>query len=132
MEWKIIKNNDFYFPRTERWVIDTFNLKLDEATFYTMIMNKKYITWTVDWMANVLNSSPSTIKRTLNKFLEMGIVTRCTVSPDGTRKRSVYVALYEDTGKRSDALIENYLNLGLDKIGSEYGEKRFYKRKSSH
>lgn len=128
MEWKIIKNNDFYFPRTERWVIDTFNLKLDEATFYTMIMNKKYITWTVDWMANVLNTSPSTIKRTLNKFVDMGIVERRTVSPDGTRKRSVYVALYEESGLRPSEVVSNYLELGLKKISMEYGEKRYYKK----
>ena len=129
MEWKIIKRDDFYYPAVQSWITDTFNLKPIEAILYAMIINKKYITWTEEWMGKVLRCSSKTIGRILDKFVDMQIVEKRTICPNGERKRNVYVALYADAQRRDSSEVNLYISLGLDKILSDYGEKRFYKKR---
>lgn len=130
-EYEIIKNNDFYFPRTDRWIMDTFNLKLDETILYKMIMDKEYVTWTVTWMANIMNCSDKTITRILDKFIDMEIMIKRTISPNGAKKRCVYVALYNENGKLPDNEVKNYIDLGLNKILLDYGVKRYYRKRKT-
>ncbi|MCM1324199.1 MAG: hypothetical protein NC218_08550 [Acetobacter sp.] len=92
-------------------------------------MNKKYITWTEEWMAKVLRCSSKTIGRMLDKFVELDMVQKRMISPTGERKRNVYVALYADAKRRPEAEVVRYLELGVEKILTEYGEKRYYKRR---
>lgn len=124
------EHNDFYFPRTERWIVDTFNLNMPDAVFYQMILNKDYITWTPAWLATVLGVSEKTVRRTLDKFLSMDIIAKKTISVEGgARMRTVYVALYTKEGKRSDSEIRKLLAQGVDKLQKMYEDRRYYNTK---
>lgn len=131
MEYKII-DNGFYFPRTERWVMDTFNVGVFEAMVYQMILNKGFMTWTPEWMASVCHCSRSTIVRTLDKLIELEALTKRTFNTSengGVRLRTVYVALYDGNGKRDADTIQSLLNSGYQKIMLDYAERRYYKKK---
>lgn len=130
MEYKIIKTNDYYFPKTERWIMESFGLNAERAMFYQMILNKGYICWSQDWMAEVLGCSRDKIKDTLKLFVDMDIVAKQTVNvaQGGVRQRSVYVAKYTSNGKRSDAELESLLKDGVRRLFMDYEEKRYYKK----
>lgn len=130
MEYKII-DNGFYFPRTEQWIMDTFDLKVDRALLYQVILNKGFITWSQEWMASVLRCSVDKIKDMLKELLDKEIIAKRSfnISDTSIRMRSVYVALYDVNGKRSDEQVERLLAAGKKKIELEYSEKRFYRKK---
>lgn len=129
-EYKII-DNGFYFPRTERWVMDTFNIGLFEAMVYQMILNKGFMTWTPEWLASVCHCSRRTVVRALDKLIELGALTKRTfnTTDDGVRLRTVYVALYDAQGLRNEDVIQSLLEQGYQKIMLDYSEKRYYKKK---
>ncbi len=130
MKYKII-DKGFYFPRTEQWIMDTFNISVFEAMVYQMILNKGYMTWTPEWLASVCRCSRSTIVRTLDKLINLEVLTKRTfnTSDGGVRLRTVYVALYDSNGKRDNNLVQSLLEAGYEKIALDYAEKRYYKRK---
>lgn len=129
-EYKII-DNGFYFPRTEQWIMDTFDLRVDRALLYQVILNKGFVTWSQEWMANVLRCSVDKIKDILKELIDKEIVIKKSfnVSDSSIRMRNVYVALYDAQGKRSDELVNRLLAEGEKKIELEYSEKRYYKKK---
>lgn len=132
MDWEInLKNKDKYFPRTERWIMDSFGLNAERAMIYQMILNKGFITWSLGWMGEVLGCSRDKVKDTLKLFCDMEIITRRTINvqESGVRMRTVYVALYTIDGKRSDDEIEYLLSQGIYKLSLEYGVKKTYKKR---
>lgn len=131
MEYKIKNTNGYYFPRTERWIMDTFNLNLIESVIYQLILNKGFITWTPEWLGEVCKCSRRTVIRVLDKFIDREIMTKRTfnVSEDGVRLRTVYVALYEKTGKRDMNVVQSLLETGYKKIMLEYTDKKTYNKK---
>ncbi|MCM1324152.1 MAG: Lrp/AsnC family transcriptional regulator [Acetobacter sp.] len=133
MEYKIKDRGEFFYPKTYSWIVDTFKLKCIEAIAYQMILDKGFITWTVDWFANVLGISPRTMHRMLDKMMDMGIITRYSVNTaeEGVRMRTVTVALYERTGKRSKELVDTFIERGVERIFLDYSDKRTYKRKTT-
>lgn len=132
MDYEInLTNNELYFPRTERWIIDSFGLDLESAVLYQMILNKDYVTWTLDWLAHVMGWSRMKLIRKLDNMVEQGILYRRTVSVQGsTRKRTVYIAMYTQEGKRSDETILTLFKKGLYHIQCDYSGYKNYRRKN--
>ena len=113
--------NDFYFPRTERWILDTFGLDVFEAVLYQMILNKGYVLWTYDWMGRIMGASESTIKRIINRMVEKGILYRVPVHINGgCRIRNVLITTYTHEGKRSQQEVNELIAKGKMKIKIEY------------
>ena len=122
---------NLYFPRTERWIIQSFNIDYEKAVLYQMILNKGYITWTKDWIAHILGWSVSKVKRVLELLLNKGIIIKKTVytGENTMRQRTIYVALYTVNGRRADEEIARLLSEGMNKIRLEYAGSKAYKRK---
>lgn len=131
MDYLIKDPGDFFYPKTYQWINDTFNVAVDRAVAYQMIIDKGFLTWTPEWFAEVLRYSRSTVKRILDDFVEREMVKKRTIntSTDGYRLRTVYVALYTRAGKRSDEEVEYLLQTGIKKITSEYANGKQYNRK---
>lgn len=131
MDYQIKDRGDFYYPKTYSWVVETFNFKCIEAIAYQMILDKGYVTWTIDWFANVLGVSPRTLERMLDRMVNAGAIIRHSVNTagEGVRMRTVTVALYDRKGKRSKELIDDLIKRGIERIYLDYSEKRYYKRK---
>ena len=54
-KYTIDKRNDgFYFPRLDRWIMDSVNLKLVEAMIYNLILIKGYLIWDYGYVGKVL------------------------------------------------------------------------------
>lgn len=132
MEYKInLINNGFYFPLTERWIIDTFHISLEAAIIYQMILNKGYVVWTLDWLSKVMGYSKSKLVKQLNYMVNEGILIRHTMPVgDSSRTRTIYVAAYTKEGKRSEDEIKVLISQGRERLLCDYGEKRYYKRKT--
>ena len=120
-KYTIDKRNDgFYFPRLDRWIMDSFNLKLVEAMIYNLILIKGYLIWDYGYVGKVLACNPKTVGRTIQKLKEMQIIEVRTKLYDGNKKRNVLVGLYTVEGLRSDWEIENMFRLGFEKLDSFY------------
>lgn len=110
-----------YLPRTEQWIVDTFDkyrLGLHEAVFYQILLNQGYVTWTVDWVADLLKVSPSTLKRMFERLEYWGfIVRKSIITGIGNRKRVVTVALFTaDGSRRTNDEVEALINEGIRNI----------------
>ena len=117
-----------YLPRTEQWIVDTlatYRMGLHEAVFYQLVINQGYITWTVNWIADLLKVSPSTLKRMLKKLEYWGfIVRKSIVAGINNRERVVTVALFAaDGSRRTNDEIEALINEGIRNIRMNDAEK---------
>lgn len=109
------KNDGYYFPKIDMWVLDDLKLDLRQAMLYTMIMNKGYFTWTSDFTGKVLRCSGKTVLRTLEDLERKKVITRKLYIVNGKR-RSVCVALYTVEGKRNPEQIIRLLDQGKQKL----------------
>lgn len=131
MEYKIKDPGEFYYPKTHRWIVETFNFKCIEAIAYQMILDKGYVTWTIPWFANVLGISTRTLDRMLEKMVNMGVILRRSINTteEGVRMRTVTVALYDRDGKRDSSVINSLVSKGIERINLDYADRRAYKKK---
>lgn len=116
------KNADKFFPKVDRWVMDTFNLKLQETILYGLILTKGYIVWDYGFIANVLNMSKPTVFRIIDNLVKKDIIEKRVKLYNGNKQRAVIVSLYTSEGLRSDAEIENMFRLGFEKLDSYYSD----------
>lgn len=130
MEYEInLEHDEFYFPRTGRWVTDTFNISLEQAILFQMILNKEYIIWTLDWLSKVMGYSRMKLVRQLDDMVEKGILIRKTVPVDESgRKRTIYITAYTHEGKRTPIEINSLITRGTERLRCDYSEKRYYRK----
>ena len=114
------KNNDYYIPRLDRWIMDSFDLKLIEAIMYNLILIKGYLVWDYSYIGKVLACNPKTVGRVIQRLKELELIEIRTKLYDGNKKRNVIVGLYTIGGLRSDEDIANLFRLGFDKLDSYY------------
>ena len=119
--YEINKQNDgFYFPRLDRWIMDTFNLKLVEAMIYNLILIKGYIVWDYSYIAKVLALSTKSVCRVVQKLRDLGIIEVRSKLYDGNKRRNVLVCLYTNKGLRDQAQIESLFRQGFEKLDTYY------------
>lgn len=116
------KNADKFFPKVDRWVMDTFNLKLQETILYGLILTKGFIVWDYGFIANVLNMSKPTVFRLIDNLVKKEIIEKRVKLYDGNKQRAVIVSLYTSEGLREDWEIENMFRLGFEKLDSYYND----------
>lgn len=116
------KNADKFFPKVDRWVMDTFNLKLQETILYGLILTKGFIIWDYGFIANVLNMSKPTVFRLIDNLVKKEIIEKRVKLYDGNKQRAVIVSLYTSEGLREDWEIENMFRLGFEKLDSYYND----------
>lgn len=116
------KNADKFFPKVDRWVMDTFNLKLQETILYGLILTKGFIIWDYGFIANVLNMSKPTVFRLIDNLVKKEIIEKRIKLYDGNKQRAVIVSLYTSEGLREDWEIENMFRLGFEKLDSYYND----------
>lgn len=116
------KNADKFFPKVDRWVMDTFNLKLQETILYGLILTKGFIIWDYGFIANVLNMSKPTVFRLIDNLVKKEIIEKRVKLYDGNKQRAVIVSLYTSEGLRDDWEIENMFRLGFEKLDSYYDD----------
>lgn len=114
------RNDGFYFPRLDRWIMDSFDLKLPEAMIYNLILIKGYLIWDYGYVGKVLACNPKTVTRAIQKLRDIEIVEVRTKLYNGNKKRNVVVGLYTSDGLRDDLEIENLFRLGFEKLDSYY------------
>lgn len=114
------KNDGKFFPKVDRWVMDTFNLKLQETILYGLILTKGFIVWDYGFIANVLNMSKPTVFRLIDNLVKKEIIEKRVKLYDGNKQRAVIVSLYTSEGLREDWEIENMFRLGFEKLDSYY------------
>lgn len=114
------KNDGKFFPKVDRWVMDTFNLKLQETILYGLILTKGFIVWDYGFIANVLNMSKPTVFRLIDGLVKKEIIEKRVKLYDGNKQRAVIVSLYTSEGLREDWEIENMFRLGFEKLDSYY------------
>ena len=134
-DWKIVKRNNFYLPKVDRWIMDTFGLDVSRAVVYQVILNKGYLCWTLDYFAMVLGYCKKTIQNILQKLCDMDIIIKHTVSTNidssTPRRRTIYVARYTTDGERPRDEIESLIEQGQERILSDYFDGKNYKIKKS-
>lgn len=130
MEYEInLDNDEFYLPRTGRWIMDTFSISLEQAVLYQMILNKEYIIWTLDWLSKVMGYSRMKLIRQLDDMVEKEILIRKTVPVDDSgRKRTIYIAAYTHEGKRTPQEVNFLISRGTERLKCDYSEKRYYRK----
>ena len=116
------KNDGKFFPKVDRWVMDTFNLKLQETILYGLILTKGFIIWDYGFIANVLNMSKPTVFRLIDNLVKKEIIEKRVKLYDGNKQRAVIVSLYTSEGLREDWEIENMFRLGFEKLDSYYND----------
>lgn len=114
------KNDGKFFPKVDRWVMDTFSLKLQETILYGLILTKGFIVWDYGFIANVLNMSKPTVFRLIDGLVKKEIIEKRVKLYDGNKQRAVIVSLYTSEGLREDWEIENMFRLGFEKLDSYY------------
>ncbi len=114
------KNNDYYIPRLDRWIMDSFDLKLIEAIMYNLILIKGYLVWDYSYIGKVLACNPKTVGRVIQHLKDLELIEIQTKLYNGNKKRNVIVGLYTIGGLRSDEDIANLFRLGFDKLDSYY------------
>lgn len=131
MDWTIKKCNDFYIPRVERWILDTFNFNYEYGALYQMILNKGYVTWTQDWIADVFKISKSKVKRILKDLIDREIILSISMntSDNGVRLRNIYIPLYDANGRLPEEQIKLLIAQGKRKVKLEYSDRKSYKKK---
>lgn len=116
------KNDGKFFPKVDRWVMDTFNLKLQETILYGLILTKGFIIWDYGFIANVLNMSKPTVFRLIDNLVKKEIIEKRVKLYNGNKQRAVIVSLYTSEGLREDWEIENMFRLGFEKLDSYYND----------
>ena len=116
------KNDGKFFPKVDRWVMDTFNLKLQETILYGLILTKGFIIWDYGFIANILNMSKPTVFRLIDNLVKKEIIEKRVKLYDGNKQRAVIVSLYTSEGLREDWEIENMFRLGFEKLDSYYND----------
>lgn len=114
------KNPDKFFPKVERWVMDTFHLKLQETILYGMILTKGFIVWDYSYIGKVLNMSKVTVFRLIEDLVRKEIIEKRIKIYHGNKQRAVLVSLYTVDGLREDWEIENMFRLGFEKLDTYY------------
>ena len=85
-------------PAIEYWILETFNLSLEEGAFYQILLNEKYSTETWKYFADKLSISLKSFSRLLNKLEGLGIIERYKVKTVGNRYRTIIVPLVDIRG----------------------------------
>lgn len=114
------QNEGFYFPRVDRWVMDTFNLKLQETILYGLILTKGFIVWDYSYIGKVLNMSKATVFRLIEGLMYKGIIEKRVKLYNGNRQRAVIVSLYTSDGERDRSQVESLFRQGFEKLDSYY------------
>ncbi len=106
MDYRINEErNNYYLPVLKHWIHDTFGLNLTEAMIYNLILQNEVITWTSDYIAGCVYCTGKTVRTTIKKLCDMGLVKKLIV-PQGTNKRWVLIALYTEEGRKSEEEIK--------------------------
>lgn len=119
----------FYFPRTERWIMDSFGLDVEQAVLYQVILNNRYLTWTLDYIADAFGWSRAKAARQLDNMVAMGIIIRHTIQVNESgKRRSYYLAKYTKEGRRPLAEQEAIEIEARKSLKQAYSTKRFYNK----
>lgn len=123
MKWDgIIKGSTKeQIPAIEYWILETFNLSLEEGAFYQMLLNKKYSTETWKYFTDKFSISLKSFSRLLNKLENLGIIKRYRVKTIGNRCRTVTVPLVDIRGLIPKSDIIARLDMGYSNIMREEG-----------
>lgn len=115
-----LRNKDLYFPRVDRWVMDTFHLSLQETMLYGLILIKGFMVWNYEYIAQVLAISKPTVFRLVDGLVKKKVIEKRVKYYKGNVQRSILVGLYTIEGHRSQAEIEELFIEGEKKLNKYY------------
>ena len=102
------------------------DLKLDsvDSDIYALVLNLGHYCGTyTDLMRITGIKSLASIQKRINRMVDNGILARRKVQIAGTMIRVVLCAVYEESGKRSQEIIDSYLSQGEIAITNYYLDK---------
>lgn len=116
MDYEINNKREHYFwAACPYWIQDRFDVNFMEAHFYNLILTRRYLCWTSDYIARQFKTSKLTIKRMASHLEDLGLIKK-TLLFQGSRRKWVLVALYNKEGliPREDVIKaqkEGFVNL---------------------
>lgn len=115
-----LRNKELYFPRVDRWVMDTFHLSLQETMLYGLILIKGFMVWNYEYIAQVLAISKPTVFRLVDGLVKKKVIEKRVKYYKGNVQRSILVGLYTIEGHRAQAEIEELFIEGEKKLNKYY------------
>lgn len=91
------KRADMFWAACPYWIQDKFDVNFMEAHLYNLILTRKFLCWTSDYIAKQFMVSKLTIKRMVSHLEEIGLIKK-TLLFKGNRKKWILVALYDKEG----------------------------------
>lgn len=115
-----LRNKELYFPRVDRWVMDTFHLSLQETMLYGLILIKGFMVWNYEYIAQILAISKPTVFRLVDRLVKKKVIEKRVKYYKGNVQRSILVGLYTIEGHRPQAEIEELFIEGEKKLNKYY------------
>ena len=122
MEYKIKPSTQFISKKEFIWR----DLGLDsiDGDIYALTLSFGAFTGTYDDLRTKTGvKSLASIQKRINRMVDNGILARRKVQIAGTMIRVVLCAVYEESGKRSQEIIDSYLSQGEIAITNYYLDK---------
>lgn len=102
MDYKKDKGReDMFWAACPYWIQDRFDVSFMEAHLYNLILTRRYLCWTSDYIAKQFKVSKLTIKRLINHLEDLGLIKK-TLLFKGSKKKWVLIALYNKEGLISE------------------------------
>ena len=123
--WKIKGDkNKVDIPMIERWIMETFDLSIEGAALYQMLLNEKYSIKPRKYFASKLRISDQTINRIIKKLKDVGALEVYKVKTVGNRHRTILIPLVDRAGLMPEESVTERIEYGIYDIEQEEGVTR--------
>ena len=117
--WEIKGTNRVEIPVLERWIMERFNLHIEAAVLYQILLNEKYSIKTRKHFASRLRVSEQTISRIIKKLKSLGILKIYKVRSNGNSYRTILIPLVDRAGRLPEESIVDRIEFGMYDIEHE-------------
>lgn len=120
--WKIKGDkNKVSIPMIERWIMKTFDLSIEGAALYQILLNEKYSIKSRKHFSSKLGVSDQTINRIVRKLEYIGALKVYKVKTIGNRYRAILIPLIDRAGLMPEESVTERIEFGIYDINQEEG-----------
>ena len=105
----------------ERWIMKSFNLSIEGAALYQILLNEKYSIKPRKYFSSKLGVSDQTINRIIRKLEHIGALKIYKVKTIGNRYRAILIPLIDRAGLMPEESVVERIEFGIHDINQEEG-----------
>lgn len=123
--------NNKIFIHIDPYILQMQQLTGNDKIIYARIANMKdwFYDTNIEELIYLTKQSAQTIYKHLNKMVDWGVLAKRELTVKGNISRTIYVAIYNENGKRKPSEIEYALNNGEKRMREHYQKSNWHKYK---